>query len=179
MADEARGVEAEHDEAGVRGRVIRAFGTLLGALSLVAGLTWVLIYLSAPSIDLVVGVVLALGGLVLLMPHRMRLPRAATWIAAVVAGLGGTAAGIAAGTTTACCMFAYVVDRGFPYPWLQRGGVADDPEVARRLAATDAWQADVPTLLINVLVWAYAGILVVSLVVLVRRTARKSVGALP
>jgi hypothetical protein len=66
-------------------------------------------------------------------------------------------------------MFAYVVDRGFPFRWLQRGGVADDPEVARRLAATDSWHVDVSGLALNLFVWAHLGVLVVALVVLVRR----------
>ena len=84
------------------------------------------------------GCVLSLGGLVLLMPHRIGLPRAGHRASPrLVAGVGGTAAGIAVETATACCTYAYVVDRGFPFIWLQRGGVADDPDVARRLAATD------------------------------------------
>ena len=80
-----------------RGRVWSGLLTLVGAVSLVCGLTWVLLNLHGPEpfVDLATGVVLALGGLVLLMPHRIRLPGMATGIAAVVAGVGGTAAGIA------------------------------------------------------------------------------------
>jgi len=132
----------------------------------------------SPVVDIATGIVLALGGLVLLMPHRIHLPGPATGIAAAIAAVVGTAAGIAASTATVCCMFAYVVERGFPFRWLRRGAVADDPEVARRLAATDSWHVDVAGLTMNVIVWAYLGVLVVALVVLVRR-ARGSVGGLP
>lgn len=153
------------------GRIWSGVATLFGAVSLVGGLTWVLLNLHSPApvVDLGTGVVLALGGLVLLMPHRIRLPGAVTGIAAVATAVVGTAAGIAAGATTVCCTYAYVVDRGFPFHWLQRGAVADDPEVARRLAATDSWHVDVAGLTMNVIVWAYLGVLVTALVVLVRR----------
>jgi hypothetical protein len=145
--------------------------TTVGGLSLVGGLTWLLLNLHgpAPSVDVAVGAILAIGGLVLLMPHRLRLPRAATGIAAAVAGIGGTAAGLAAGSATVCCMFAYVAERGFPFRWLRRGGVADDPEMARRLAEASGWHVDVASLAVNLVVWAYAGILLVALVVLARR----------
>jgi hypothetical protein len=104
-----------------------------------------------------VGAVLALGGLVLLMPHRLRLPRTVTWIAAAVAGLGGTAAGLAAGSAMVCCMFAYVAERGFPFRWLRRGGVADDSETARRLAEASGWHVDVASLAVNVVVGRTSG----------------------
>jgi hypothetical protein len=179
MADEASSDEAVREQApGTAqeadepdgGRTWRALGTLLGAVSLVGGLTWVLLNLHgpAPYVDLAAGVVLALGGLILLMPHRIHLPRAA-WLTAAGTGVAGTAAGIASGTANVYGMFAYVVDRGFPFRFLQRGGVADDPEVARRLAATDSWQVDVAALTIDVLVWAYLGLLVFVLIRLVRR----------
>jgi hypothetical protein len=156
------------EAAGTRaGRVLT---TLAGAVSLVGGLTWVLLNLHgpAPYVDLIVGVVLALGGLVLLMPHRVELTRAA-WLTAAGAGLAGTAAGIASGTANVYGTYAYVVDRGFPFRFLQRGGVGDDPEVARRLAASDSWQVDVAALTVNVVVWAYLGILI-FVVVRSRRT---------
>lgn len=184
MADEASSDEAVREQApgtgqeapadrevqADGGRTWRVLGTLLGAVSLVGGLTWVLLNLHGPTpyVDLAAGVVLALGGLILLMPHRIHLPRAA-WLTAAGAGVAGTAAGIASSTANVYGMFAYVVDRGFPFRFLQRGGVADDPEVARRLAATDSWQVDVAALTINVLVWAYLGLLVFALVRLLRR----------
>ena len=154
------------------GRFGPALGTLIGAISLVSGLTWVLLNLHGPEpfVDLAAGLVLTLGGLVLLMPHRIRLPGVATGIAAAVAAVGGTAAGIVVKTATICCMFAYVVDRGFPFVWLQRGGVADDPDVAKRLAATDSWHVDVSGLVLNLFLWAQVGVLVTALVVLARRS---------
>ena len=157
MADDARGDEAEHG---------RALITAAGAVSLVGGLTWMLLNLHgpAPIVDLAVGAVLALGGLVLLMPHRIHLPGRTTALAAAAAGIAGTAAGVAGKTAHVCCMFAYIVERGYPFRWLTRGGVADDPEVARRLAATDGWHVDVASLAANLVVWAYAGILVLVLV---------------
>jgi hypothetical protein len=165
------GLEDENGGGHRLRRLSSALVTPFGAVSLVGGLTWVLLNLHgpAPAVDIATGAVLALGGLVLLMPHRIRLPRVATWIAAAVAGVGGTAAGLAAGTATACCMFAYIEGRGFPFLWLQRGGVADDPEVARRLAAADSWGVDVSALMMNAIVWAYLGVLVVALAVLMRR----------
>jgi hypothetical protein len=165
------GLEDENGDNHRLRRLRSGLVMLFGAVSLVGGLTWMLLNLHgpAPAVDLTTGAVLALGGLVLLMPHRIRLPRVATGIAAAVAGVGGTAAGLAVGTATTCCMFAYIEGRGFPFRWLQRGGVADDPEVARRLAATDSWGVDVSTLTINAIVWAYLGVLVVALVVLMRR----------
>jgi len=175
VLDDEPGLDDEDGRGGWRGRIWAALRTLAGAVSLVCGLTWVLLNLHGPEplVDLATGVVLALGGLVLLMPHRIRLPGPATGIAAVVAGVGGTVAGIAVNTALACCMFAYVEDRGFPYFWLHRGGVADDPAVAQRLASTASWHVDVAVLTLNLLLWAYVGVLVVALVVLVRRASRR------
>lgn len=156
-------------------RVASLLGTTLGAVSLVGGLTWMLLNLHgpAPAVDLAVGVVFTLGGLVLLMPHRVRLPKRPALIVALAAGAAGTAAGMIAHRATECCTYAYVVDRGFPFHWLRRGGVADDPEVARRLAATDGWHADVASLSMNLVVWAYAGVLVFALVIGLRRLAAR------
>jgi hypothetical protein len=174
--DPAPGDQPEDADDHRRGRIGPALVTLIGAISLVCGLTWVLLNLHGPEpfVDLAAGVVLSLGGLVLLMDHRIQLPARATGIAAAVAAIGGTAAGIAVKTTTVCCTYAYVVDRGFPFFWLQRGGIADDPGVAQRLAATDSWHVDVSGLALNLFLWAHVGVLVITLVVLVRRaTARR------
>ena len=163
------------DEDDGRGRIGAALVTMIGAVSLVCGLTWVLLNLHGPNpfVDLAAGVVLSLGGLVLLMPHRIQLPGVATGIAAAVAAAGGTAAGVLVKTATVCCMFAYVVNRGFPFFWLQRGGVADDPDVAQRLAATDSLHVDVSGLVLNLFIWAHVGVLVMAVVVLVRRSSRR------
>ena len=157
------------------GRLARAAATALGGVSLVGGLTWLLLNLHAPepSVDVAVGAVLALGGLALLLPHRLRLPHVATWIAAAVAAIGGTAAGLTAGSTAVCCMFAYVEGRGFPFRWLWRGGVADDPAVAQPLALSSGWDVDVASLAVGVVVWAHAGVVLVALVVLIRRAVQQ------
>jgi hypothetical protein len=149
----------------------RALRFLLGALSLVGGLTWILLNVHAASaaLDTAVGTVLALGGLVLLMPHRVRLPRRST--AAVMTGfaLAGTAAGLLAAQSRVCCEFAAITDRGWPFHWAQRGAVADDPETAARLARSASWTVDLLSLVADLLIWSYVGLIVVVAVVLVRR----------
>ena len=152
----------------------RALRFLLGALSLVGGLTWILLNLHATSaaLDVAVGTVLALGGLVLLMPHRIRLPRRTT--AAVMAGFAliGTAAGLLAVQSRTCCSFAYIEDRGWPYHWAQRGALAGDADTAYRLARSTSWTADLLTLTADLLIWSYAGLIVVVLGVLIGRARR-------
>jgi hypothetical protein len=153
------------------GRTLR---WLVGAGSLVSGLTWILVTQLGPVgwIDIATGLVLAAGGLVLLMPHRISLPRRATAPVMVGAGLAGTLAGLAAGTSRLCCMFASITDRGWPYAWAQRGAVADDPETAIRLARSADWSVDVIALTADLVLWAYVGMLVLVVVVLVRRARR-------
>jgi hypothetical protein len=149
---------------------------LLGAGSLVAGFTWMLINLGTESVlfDAGVGAVLAGGGLVLLMPHRIRLPRAATAIVMTAAALVGAAAGSFSSKTQQCCMFAEITDRGWPFRWLQRGALADDPATAHRLAQSSDWHVDLVALTGTLLVFAYAGMLLVVLVVLIRRREGKT-----
>jgi hypothetical protein len=154
---------------------LRATGRgLLGALSLVGGLTWLLLNMQGthPVLDTAVSLVLAAGGLVLLMPHRITLPRRVTGIATTGAALAGTVAGLAA-TASQASTIAYVVARGWPFHWLHRGGVADDLETARRIALAADWQVDGVALAADLLVWAYAGMLVVVIAVLIRRSARE------
>jgi hypothetical protein len=147
---------------------------LLGALTLVGGLTWLLLNLPGthPVLDTLVSLVLAAGGLVLLMPHRITLPRRVTGLTAAGAALAGTVAGLAA-TASQASTIAYVVARGWPFHWLQRGGVADDPETARRIALAADWQVDGVALAADLLFWAYAGMLILVVVVLIRRSARE------
>ena len=154
--------------------VLRLLRWLLGAVSLVAGLTWILINLNAPSsiLDTAVGCVLAAGGLVLLMPHRIRLPRIATAAAMATTALGGAALGLLATRAQTCCSYAYIVDRGWPFHWVQRGGIADDPDTARRLTETADWNVDLVSLAGNLLVFAYAGLVLVVIVVQIRRARR-------
>jgi hypothetical protein len=154
-------------------RLRAASGGLLGALTLVAGVSWLLIYLpgSHPAMDATVGVVFAAGGLVLLMPHRVRLPGAATTGTAAAAAAVGTLAGLVIGSAQVCCAFVYAMARGFPFDWLQRGAFAGDSATARRLALGSDWHVDALGLAGDLVFWAYAGMLAVVVVLLARRTA--------
>jgi hypothetical protein len=142
---------------------MRKLGELLGALTLVGGLTWVLLNLHGPHglVDVAVGVVLAAGGLVLLMPHRVQLPGRPTLGGAAVVALAGTATGLLVTAASACCSYAYVVQRGWPFAWLNKGAWGDDAATARLVAASAGWQVDAIALAADLLVFAYAGMLVV------------------
>ena len=144
---------------------------LLGAISLVGGLTWILLNFDRvePATDLTVGAVLATGGLVLLMPHRVRLPGRATAAATAGAALGGTVAGSLAVSAQTWGMYAYVASRGWPYDWLARGATADDPETARQLADGSGWQVDAVNLAADLYFWAFVGLLAVAVAGRVRR----------
>ena len=150
------------------GRLLR---WLLGAFSLVGGLTWVLFTMRGPTagVDLGVGVVLAAAGLVLLMPHRIRLPRRTTALAMAVSAVAGTAAGLLWSTERACCQYVEMVDRGWPFTWMRRTALADDPATAYQLAHSGPWSVDAVSAAVNLLVWAYLGMLLVVIGVLVRR----------
>ena len=175
MAEEGREpgtawVDRSEEDDVRRGRLGRGLVAAFGAVSLVGGLTWMLLNVHGPQpvVDLAVGAVLALGGLVLLMPHRTRLPGCRTTLVAATAGMAGAGAGLAGKAEHLCCMYAFIVERGLPYRWLTRGGIAADPETARALAARDGWHVDVTTLAVNVVVWAYAGILIFAVLRAVR-----------
>jgi hypothetical protein len=156
----------------------RALRFLLGAFSLVGGLLWILLNLHAASarLDALIGTVLAAGGLVLLMPHRIELPRRRTAIVMAATALGGTAAGLSVSKAQLCCMFGYVIDRGWPFTWASKGGVADDSDTAIRLAQSSSWTVDFVSLAADLLLFAYAGMLLVVIVVLVRRARRPAAG---
>lgn len=145
---------------------------LLGGVSLVGGLTWILLNLDrpGPATDLIVGAVLASGGLVLLMPHRVRLPGLATAAAAAGAALGGTVAGSLAVSAQTWGRSAYVASRGWPYDWLARGATADDAATARELADRSGWQVDAVNLAADLYFWAFVGLLAVAVADRVRRT---------
>lgn len=151
----------------------RALRWLLGAASLLAGFTWMLINLNNPSaiVDSVVGCVFAAGGVVLLMPHRIRLPRRATSVVMTAAALGGTVIGLAGGRTS-WSGYAYIADRGWPFHWAQRGAIANDVETARRLTDSADWHVDLVALAGTLLFFAYAGLLLVVIAVLVRPSRR-------
>jgi hypothetical protein len=146
---------------------------LLGAGSLVAGFTWMLINLSNPSaiVDALVGCVLVAGGVILLMPHRIRLPRRATAAVMTLAALIGTVAGLAAGRAT-WTGYAYIADRGWPFHWAQRGAIADDAETARRLTEGADWHVDLVSLAGTLLFFAYVGLVLIVIAVQVRRSQR-------
>jgi hypothetical protein len=150
-----------------------ALGSLLGALTLVGGLTWLLLNWDGlhRAVDTTAGLIYTAAGLVLLMPHRVRLPGRLTTAAAAGAALAGTLAGLAAGATQACCAFVYATARGYPFHWLQRGAIADDPDTARRLALGADWHADWVALAGDALFWAYAGLLIVAVAQIIRGTA--------
>jgi hypothetical protein len=155
------------------GRVAR---WLLGSVSLVSGLTWILFTAHGPTapLDVTIGAVFALAGLVLLMPHRIRLPRLVTTIAMAMAGIAGTAAGLARLAVRIGGDAVYIEDRGFPFTWAQRGAVADDPATAERLAHSANWTVDLISLATDLLFWAYAGMILVVVAVLIRRKAGES-----
>jgi hypothetical protein len=148
-------------------------GGLVGALTLVGGLTWLLLYLPGRhlAMDATVGLVFVAGGLVLLMPHRIHLPGRLTSGAALGVAAAGTIAGLVVGTAQSCCAFVYAMTRGFPFDWLQREAAAGDSATARRLALGSQWQVNAVGLAGDLVFWAYAGMLVVVLVVLSRRMA--------
>jgi hypothetical protein len=143
-------------------------------VSLVGGLTWILLNLDAPRpvTDMIVGVVLAGGGLVLLMPHRVPLPGRATAAATVGAAVAGTLAG-GLSESTGTGGIGYFASRGWPSAWLGRGGLADDPATARQLAEQSGWQLDAVSLAADLYFWALVGLLlVVAAAAPARRPAR-------
>jgi hypothetical protein len=146
---------------------------LLGAGSLVAGFTWMLINLSNPSaiVDGLVGCVLVAGGVILLMPHRVRLPRRATAVVMTAAALVGTVAGLDGGQTT-WSGYAYVADRGWPFHWAQRGAIANDAETARRLTESADWHVDLVALAGTLLFFSYVGLILIVIAVQIRRSRR-------
>ncbi|XVU24751.1 hypothetical protein ACQPZJ_47350 [Actinoplanes sp. CA-054009] len=152
--------------------IVRGVYFAAGALSLVLGLTWILLNLHSASyrLDLLIGSVLAAGGLVLLMPHRVRLPGRVTAIVMAVFAVAGTAAGLAVSKSQLCCMFGFIVDRGWPFTWASRGASADDSETAIRLAADADWSVNVVSLSADLLLFSYAGLLLTVAVVLLRRS---------
>ncbi|GGQ41047.1 hypothetical protein GCM10010166_05450 [Couchioplanes caeruleus subsp. azureus] len=151
---------------GTRSRLGALTRGFAGAVLLVGGLTWILLNLQAPGrrADLMVGAVLAAGGLVLLMPHRVPLPALPTASAFAAAAVGGALAGLLTETTRSGGMWAFVARRGWPYEWLNRGAVADDPRTARALAEQASWQVDAVNLAATAVFWGFLGLLVAAAV---------------
>jgi hypothetical protein len=173
VADETMIDEKAPSRWAAAGRTAR---WLLGALSLVCGLTWILVTVHSPSaaVDLTVGAVFTVAGLVLLMPHRIRLPRLVTAIVMVMVAIAGTAAGLAHATVRTGGEYAYIADRGFPVTWVQRGAVAEDPATAERLAHAANWTVDLISVTTDLLFWAYAGMILVVIGVLIHRKAEEN-----
>ena len=147
---------------------------LLGAFSLVGGLTWMLFTMHAPTVgvDLAVSTVLAAAGLVLHMPHRIRLPRLVTAVVMTATAVAGTLAGLVDETVRTCCSYVFIADRGWPFAWARSGAVADDPITASQLARSASWSVDAVSIAADLLLWAYVGMLLVVIGVLVRRARR-------
>lgn len=164
----------------MRDRAGAAVRGVLGAVSLVGGLTWILLNLGAPRpvTDMIVGVVLAIGGLVLLMPHRVTLPGRTTAAATIGAAVAGTLGGCLAESTQLGGMYVYLASRGWPSAWLARAGSGGDPATARQVAEQSRWQLDAVNLAANVYFWAFVGLLLVTAAGLIRRDARTSEPAL-
>ncbi|MEU7902707.1 hypothetical protein [Actinoplanes sp. NPDC049118] len=156
-------------------RVSAAVRGLLGAVSLVGGLTWILLNLDAPRpfSDVTVGVVLAMGGLVLLMPHRVGLPARATAAATAGAAVGGTLAGCLVAGVNVGGMFAYLASRGWPHAWLTRGGVGADPAAAQAAANRANWRIDAVNLAADLYFWGLVGLLVLACAVVIRRAGAR------
>ncbi|MBG0561666.1 hypothetical protein [Actinoplanes aureus] len=133
----------------------------VGALSFLAGTFWLVMNLSTDSAtDVGIGAVVAAGGLALLAWHRLGVPARLARIVAAVTGLAGAVVGLASHSASLGGMYAWSEDRGWPFAWLYRGAVADDPGQARLLAEADGWGIDVLRLVADLVVWAYAGLIV-------------------
>lgn len=159
------------DVAPGTGRTIfSALRGLAGAVALVLGLTWILLTMHGPGPfrDITVGTVLAAGGLVLLMPHRLPLPARVTTLTAAATATVGALAGLLTERSQTGGMFGYVAARGWPFEWLARGAVADDPQTARAMAEQATWQVDAVNLVTDLVFWGLVGLVVAALVNKVR-----------
>jgi hypothetical protein len=160
------------EAAGSFGRsLLRGLGWLAGGLTLVAGLTWLLI-VELSARDVAIGAVLVAGSLVVLMPHRFRLPRRAAAVAVAAAALLGTFGGLAVKSAQEACMYCYVVYRGWPFTWATRGGAADDPATAKRLAEAANWDVNLVRGAVDLVLWGYLGLIGMTVAVLLHRRAR-------
>lgn len=145
-----------------------------GLLSVAAGVFWlVMAPVGGDGGDVVTGAALILGGVVLLVWDRLRMPGWAVAAGAGAAGLVGTLAGLFVFWAGVCCMFAYSEGRGWPFTWLSRGATADDPEVARQLAVAEGWEVDLTRLCASAVVWSYAGMVLLAVIGLLRGSKRE------
>ncbi|MEV0897634.1 hypothetical protein [Actinoplanes sp. NPDC049802] len=153
------------------GRILRL---VIGQMSLTAGVFWLVMALTVPyPRDFFVGGALAAGGLALLLWRRLRPPVRFVSVTAAMTAIGGTAAGLAVHTTSMGGMFGWFESRGWPFAWAGLGGLADTTEEAHRQAVADGWGLDWFRLLVDVTLWAYAGLVVAVVIGLAWRALRK------
>ncbi|MBB3097265.1 putative membrane protein YphA (DoxX/SURF4 family) [Actinoplanes campanulatus] len=145
----------------------------IGLISLVLGGFWLVMSPNGGDLtDAFMGAVVAAGGLVLLLWHRLGLSGRLVSVAAGAAGVTGTLAGLTVYASGICCMFSFGESRGWPLTWLGRGAVADTSDEAIRLARLESWGVYPTDLLIDLVVWAYAGMVLAVLIGLVVRAIR-------
>jgi hypothetical protein len=123
--------------------------------------------------------VLLAVGVTILFWHRLRPSAASAAVGAVVGAVAGPLATLAVRTEQLCCMFGWSQDRGWPYAWLSRWADADTPEQARALAIAAGWRPDPVYLVMDVVLWAYAGFLIFVVIGLARRAYRRHRPARP
>jgi hypothetical protein len=152
------------------GRIARL---TVGQGSLTVGLLWLVMSASTASVrDVFVGSAIAGGGLVMLLWRRIPLPGRLVAAGSVAAGVAGTAAGLFYRSVSTGGMFVWSEGRGWPFTWVGRGAMADDFDEARRQAIADGWGWDLFRLVVDVSLWAYAGLVLMVLIGLVARRIR-------
>ncbi|GGN55817.1 hypothetical protein GCM10010112_07020 [Actinoplanes lobatus] len=145
----------------------------IGLLSVLAGGFWLVMSpFGGDLTDAFMGAVVAAGGLVLLLWHRLGLSGRLVSVAAGVTGVTGALAGLTVYASGLCCMFSFFESRGWPLTWLGRGAVADTSDEAIRLARAESWGVYPSDLVIDLVVWAYAGMVLAVLIGLVVRAIR-------
>jgi hypothetical protein len=135
----------------------------VGWLSVVIGILGLLVeadrITGAPDLAYVLfHAALVAGGLALLgAPWLGRHARAAGWVTAAVVAAAGLLVSAVPATTTLCCVSGSGERHGFPFTFLARRGGAG------------GWRVDGEHLVADVLFWAYAGLLALVVVALLRR----------
>jgi hypothetical protein len=152
------------------GRIIRL---TVGQISLTLGMLWLVMNLTvAFDRHVFAGFAVTGGALVLLLWRRIRLPVRPVVAGSVVFGLVVTVAGLVVRTVTTGGMFGWFEGRGWPFEWLGRGGLAGSLDEARRVAVADGWGVDVWRLAADVVVWTYAGLVLICLIGLAVRAQK-------
>jgi hypothetical protein len=152
---------------------VRIARLTVGQMSLTVGLLWLAMSASSANVrDVFVGSVLAGGGLVMLLWRRILLPVRTVAVVSVAVGLAGTAAGLVSGSISTGGMFVWSEGRGWPFEWAGRGATSDDLDEARRQAIAEGWGYDLFRLVVDVSLWAYAGLVLVVSIGLVARRIR-------